>query len=86
MINQPLKPSWDSSCVESLLERINTVKAWLASEVAALPRLERERIAEDWYEKQVDKLDRIYLQTAMPESDYKRFTRLIDNAYYRAMR
>lgn len=69
-----MQPSWDKDTERSLSERWqHTRKLWKrATSLKA-----RDKIEEDWH----DRLDRLYLNTAMPEATYRKFTRLADQQF-----
>lgn len=70
---QQLKPSWDKSCEQSLSRSWQVTRlAWIAAADAG-----RDAIEERWH----DKLDRLYMNTAMPESTYSKFLRLADKLF-----
>lgn len=68
-----LRPSWDSDCESSLAARWQTTRTLYA----AASNAAQDEIETAWH----DRLDRLYLQTAMPESTYKKYLRLADNAF-----
>ena len=66
--------SWDKSCEKSLSERWQiTRKLWAIADYGVGQAL----IEQSWH----DRLDRLYLNTAMPESTYAKFTRLADKLF-----
>lgn len=69
-----MRPSWDQDTEKSLSERWQlTRKLWSkASDQAA-----KDQIETNWH----DRIDRLYLNTAMPEATYAKFTRLADNFF-----
>lgn len=68
-----MQPSWDKSCEQSLSKSWQITRAaWKASDDAA-----RAEIESRWNKK----LDRLYTNTAMPESTYSKFLRLADKLF-----
>lgn len=71
-----LRPSWDKDCESTLSSRWqDTRKAWLAANAT-----ERAAIAATWNAR----VDRLYSNTDMPESTFKKFVRLADNLFITA--
>lgn len=71
--NAALRPSWDSDCECGLAARWRTARALykVATDIS------RDEIETAWH----DRLDRLYLNTAMPESTYEKYLRLADRAF-----
>ena len=69
-----MKPSWDKDCEKTLSERWQiTRKLWEQANYG----VEQALIEQSWH----DRLDRLYLNTAMPASTYAKFNRLADKLF-----
>lgn len=68
-----LRLSWCPDCESTIASRWQeNRKAWIAADAT-----ERDAIATKWHAR----LERLYNNTAMPESTFKKYVRLADNLF-----